>query len=88
MLFKDGTPLSAADPVAPADARLARAQRPQPPGLPTAIHTHSLPDLLTDLGTLCRNAVRLATSPHTSTRLTTPTELQAAAYALIDIKPT
>jgi hypothetical protein len=48
---------------------------------------HSFEDLLTDLGTLCRNTIRIGNSPHTFARLTTPTELQTAAYQLISVKP-
>gem|GEM_PF-6195915 len=38
------------------------------------------------LATIARNQVRIATSQHTYTRLTTPTALQTQALELIDIK--
>ena len=47
---------------------------------------HALPDLLTDLATLCRNTLRIGPSQHTFTRLTTPTELQATALELLGTK--
>ena len=42
---------------------------------------------MTDLGTLSRNTIRIANSPHTFTRLTTPTELQSSAYQLLGLNP-
>ncbi len=87
MLFCDDTPIAPADPVAPArrspDAIAKAGSARTPDGHPA----HSLEDLLSDLATLCRNTIRIGTSQHTFTRLTTPTELQADAYALINIKP-
>ncbi len=87
MLFCDDTPIAPADPVAPArrspDAIAKAGSARTPDGRPA----HSLEDLLSDLATLCRNTIRIGTSQHTFTRLTTPTELQADAYALINIKP-
>jgi hypothetical protein len=47
---------------------------------------HCLTDLLAELGTICRNTRRVGDPQHTSTRHTTPTELQATALELIDIK--
>jgi len=87
MLFTDDTPLTPTDPVAPAerspqaDAKAASARTTD--GLPA----HTLPDLLTDLATLCRNTVRVATTDTTYPQLTTPTELQAKAFELLNIKP-
>ena len=48
---------------------------------------HSLEDLIKDLGTRCRNTVRIGDSPYTFTRLTTPTELQLKAFELLGINP-
>jgi hypothetical protein len=85
LLFTDETPLTPADPVKPATrSRSARAKAG------SAITTdgypaHTLTDLLADLGTLCRNTVRIGTAEHTFTRLTTPTPLQAHALQLLDI---
>jgi hypothetical protein len=88
MLFADDTPIAPADPTAPAKrstgaiakAGSARTHDGQP--------AHSLEDLLSDLGTLCRNTIRLGNSQHTFTRLTTPTQLQSTAYELIGTQPT
>ena len=86
LLFTDQTPLAPADPVAPAtrspSARAKAANATTPNGYPA----HTLTDLLADLGTLCRNTVRIRTAEHTFTRLTTPTPLQAHALELLDIK--
>jgi len=87
MLFYDHTPLAPADPVAPAQ-RSPQAAAKASSARTTNGHTaHSFEDLLTDLGTLCRNTIRIGNSPHTFTRLTTPTELLTAAYHLIGVKP-
>jgi hypothetical protein len=87
MLFYDDTPLAPTDPVAPAQ-RSPQAAAKASSARTTDGHTaHSFEDLLTDLGTLCRNTIRIGNSPHTFTRLTTPTEPQTAAYHLIGVKP-
>jgi hypothetical protein len=87
MLYIDETPLTPADPVAPAQrsktAKAKDASHRTPNGQPA----HSLEDLIKDLGTVCRNTIRIGTSPYTFTRLTTPTELQAHAFQLVGIKP-
>ena len=87
MLFCDDTPIAPADPVAPARRSPAAIAKASTARTTTGHPAHSLEDLLADLGTLCRNTIRLGNSQHTFTRLTTPTELQAAAYELINIKP-
>jgi Transposase DDE domain len=87
LLFADDTPISPADPVAPAQ-RSPRALAKAGSARTADGHVaHSLQDLLKDLGTLCRNEVRIGESQHTFTRLTTPTELQASALELLGIKP-
>jgi hypothetical protein len=87
MLYTDDVPLTPADPVAPAQrsktAKAKDASHRTADGHPA----HSLEDLIKDLGTLCRNTIRLGTSPYTFTRLTTPTGLQANAFQLIGVKP-
>jgi hypothetical protein len=45
------------------------------------------PGLIADLGTLCRNTIRIANSPCTFTRLTTPTQLQVTAFDLAGVTP-
>jgi hypothetical protein len=87
MLFCDDTPLSPADPVAPARRSPQAAAKAGSARTADGLAAHSFEDLLKDLGTLCRNTIRIGTSPYTFTRLTTPTELQTAAYELIGDKP-
>jgi hypothetical protein len=87
MLFTDDTPLAAADPVAPA------RRSPQANAKAGSARTrdgqvaHSLKDLLADLGTRCRNTVRVTTIDATYQQLTTPTELQKHAFELLALKP-
>jgi hypothetical protein len=86
LLFDDETPLAPTDPVSPAK------RSPQAIAKAGSAHTehgypaHTLPDLLDDLGTLCRNTLRIGPAEHTFTRLTTPTELQATALHLLGTK--
>jgi hypothetical protein len=87
MLFRDDTPLAPADPVAPAQRSPQAAAKAASARTADGHAAHSLEDLLKDLGTLCRNTIRIGNSPYTFTRLTTPTELQTAAYDLIGVKP-
>jgi Transposase DDE domain len=86
LLFTDQTPLAQADPVKPAtrspSARAKAGSATTTDGYPA----HTLTDLLADLGTLCRNTVRIGHAEHTFTRLTTPTPLQTHALQLLDIK--
>ncbi len=87
LLFADDTPLSAADPVAPAQRSPQAAAKAGSARTADGQVAHSLEDLLSDLGTLCRNELRIGASEHTFTRLTTPTELQASAFELLGINP-
>jgi hypothetical protein len=87
MLFCDDTPLSPADPVAPAQRSPQAAAKAGSARTTTGHAAHSLEDLITNLGTLCRNTIRIANSPYTCTRLTTPTELQAEAFQLAGVNP-
>lgn len=87
MLFTDDTPVSPADPTAPAQrspGALAKAGSARTADGQVA---HSFEDLIKDLGTLCRNTIRIADSPCTFPRLTTPTELQAHAFELAGVTP-
>ena len=87
MLFTDDTPLAPCDPVAPArrsPQATAKAGSARTPGGQAA---HSLKDLIADLGTLCRNTVRVTTIDATYQQLTTPTELQKRAFELLAVKP-
>jgi hypothetical protein len=86
LLFTDETPIAPADPVKPAtrsrSAHAKAASATTPDGYPA----HTLTDLLADLGTVCRNTIRIGHAEHTYTRLTTPTPLQAHALELLDVK--
>ncbi len=87
MLFTDDTPISAADPVAPSKRSPQAATKAGSARTANGQPAHSLKDLLADLGTLCRNEIRIGDSDHTFTRHTTPTELQANAFELLGVKP-
>jgi transposase len=86
MLFTDDTPLTPADPVAPArrspaaNAKAASARTAD--GLPA----YNLSDLIAELGTLCRNQLRIGQTEHTIPRLTSPNQIQAKALQLLDVK--
>jgi hypothetical protein len=87
LLFADDNPLAPADPVAPAGrspaARAKAASARTADGLPAM----SLPDLIAELGTLCRNELHLGSVEHTFSRLTEASPLQAKAFALLGVKP-
>ena len=86
LLFTDETPLTPTDPVKPA-TRSASAQAKAGSATTTdGYPAHTLPDLLADLATICRNTVHIGHAEHTFTRLTTPTPLQTHALQLLDIK--
>jgi len=87
LLFADDTPLSAADPVTPAERSPQAAAKAGSGRTADGQVAHSLEDLLSDLGTLCRNEVRIGEGEHTFPRLTTASELQASAFELLGIKP-
>ena len=87
LLFTDDTPLSAANPVAPAQRSPEAAAKAASGHTGDGQLAHSLEDLLKDLGTLCRNDVRIGAAEHTFPRLTTATELQASAFELLGITP-
>jgi transposase len=87
LLFADDTPITAADPVAPAERSPQATAKAGSARTADGQVAHSLPDLLSELGTLCRNELRIGESEHTFTRLTTPTELQASAFELLGITP-
>ena len=87
LLYTDDTPLSAADPAAPASRSPQAAAKAATGRAADGQVTHSLEDLLSDLGTLCRNELRIGADEHTFPRLTTATELQANAFELLGITP-
>jgi hypothetical protein len=86
LLFTDDTPLAPADPVKPATRSASAHTKAGSATTPDGYPAHTLPDLLADLGTLCRNTVRIGHAEHTFTRLTTPTPLQADALGRLDVK--
>lgn len=86
LLFTDENPAGNTDPVAPATRSAAARAKAGSHTTPDGHPAQTLPDLLADLATIARNQVRIATSEHTYTRLTTPTALQTQALELIDIK--
>ena len=87
LLYTDTTPITPADPVAPAQRSAAANAKPASHHTPDGYPAHSLPDLLTELATLTRNDIRVASSDHTFPRLTTPTPIQARAYQLLNLTP-
>lgn len=86
LLFTDTEPLSPTDPVAPARRSAAANAKAASTRTPDGHPTHNLTDLIAELGTLCRNEVRIGQAEHTFRRLTTPTNLQARALELLDVK--
>jgi Transposase DDE domain len=86
LLFTDDAPLAPTDPVAPAIRSPAAKTKAGSHTTPDELPAHSLTDLLTELGTICRNQLRIGTSEHTFPRLTNPTPLQARALDLLDIQ--
>jgi len=86
MLFTDDTPLTPADPVAPARRSPAANTKAGSARTTDGLPAYSLPDLIAELGTICRNQLRIGESPHTFPRLTNTNQVQAKALQLLDIK--
>src|SRR5579875_166756 len=86
MLYTDDTPLTPADPVAPARRSPAAKTKAGSGRTPDGLPAYSLPDLIAELGTICRNQLRIDNSSHTSPRLTNRNPVQAKALELLDIK--
>ena len=86
LLFTDDTPIAPTDPVAPATRSPSAHAKASSARTADGFPAHTLPDLLADLATTCRNQIRTSASQHTFTRLTTPTPLQDRALGLLDIK--
>ena len=86
LLFTDTEPLSPTDPVAPAKRSAAAKMKAGSAQTPDGHRVHSFADLIEELGTLCRNEIRIGHAEHTFTRLTKPTDLQAKAFELLDVK--
>lgn len=88
LLFTDNEPPTPTDPVAPAKRSAAAKTKAGSAKTPDGYPAHSLIDLIADLGTLCRNEIRIGQAEHTYTRLTKPTDLQTRAFELLQIKLT
>jgi hypothetical protein len=87
LLFTDEAPLAPSDPVRPAERSPAGKAKAGTKLTEEGLVAHALPDLLAELGTLCRNQVRIEPGGHTFTQLTTPTELQTRAFELLELRP-
>ncbi len=86
MLFTDDTPLTPADPVAPARRSPAANAKAGSHRTPDGLPAYNLPDLIAELGTICRNQLRIGDSEHTFPRLTNTNPIQAKALELLDVK--
>ncbi len=86
LLFTDENPACNTDPVAPATRSSSAEAKARSHQTADGHPAHTLPDLLADLATIARNQIRITTSQHTYTRLTTPTALHTRALELLDIK--
>jgi transposase len=87
MLYTDDAPLTPADPVAPAQRSKAAKSNDASHRTADGLPAYSLTDLIAELGTLCRNQLRLGDTKHTFPRLTSTNQTQAKALALLDVKP-
>ncbi|MHB9149598.1 MAG: IS1634 family transposase [Thermoleophilia bacterium] len=87
LLFSDDTPLAPADPVAPAKRSPRGKAKAGSKLTADGFSAHSFPDLLAELGTLCRNQVLIESGGHSFTQLTKPTALQARAFELLNVRP-
>jgi transposase len=86
MLYTDDTPLTPADPVAPARRSPAANTKAGSHRTPDGLPAYNLTDLIAELGTVCRNQLRIGTSQHTIPRLTNRNAVQAKALELLDTK--
>jgi hypothetical protein len=86
LLFDDPTPSAPVCPVKPAQRSPAALLKANTQTTPDGFAAHDLPDLLADLGTLCRNAIRVPAAGTTFNQLTTPTPLQTRAFELLGLK--
>jgi Transposase DDE domain len=84
MLYTDDTPLTPADPVARAQRSPAANKKAGSHHTPDGLPAYNLPDLINELGTICRNQLRIGDSPHTFPRLTNTNTIQAKALQLLN----
>ncbi len=73
-------------PSRPPDAPPPPTPKPAAPAPPTGCPAYNLTDLIDELGTICRNQLRIGNSEHTFPRLTNPNPVQAKALKLLNIK--
>ena len=85
MLFTDDTPLAPADPVAPARRSPAVTTKAGRARTPDGLPAYNLPDVIAELGTICRNQLRIGESQHTFPRLTNRNTIQTKALDLLDV---
>jgi hypothetical protein len=83
LTFADDQPPHRPDPVAKAIRSPAADRKAATKTTSTGHAVHTLRDLLADLATQTRNTIRVADSPATFTKTTTPTPLQARALELV-----
>jgi hypothetical protein len=86
MLFTDDTPLAPTDPVAPAQRSPAANAKASSARTADGLPAYNLTDLIAELGTICRNQLRIGESQHTFARLTNPNPVQVKALELLDVK--
>lgn len=84
MLFVGDRPQANTDPVAPATRSAAAVRKASSARTADGLPAMCLPDLIAELGTLCRNELRVG--EHTFSRLTTPNEIQAKAFELLAVR--
>lgn len=87
LMFRDDTPQAPTNPVAPAECSSGALAKASTKQTTEGFTCHSLSDLLAELGTLCRNQVRIEPGGHTFTQLTRPNPLQARAFELLGLRP-
>jgi transposase len=86
MLFTDDTPLTPADPVAPARRSPAASAKAASARTTDGLPAYGLTDLIAELGTVCRNQLRFGEGEHTFPRLTNTNAVQAKALELLGVK--
>ena len=86
MLFTDDTPLAPTDPVAPARRSPAANTKAASHRTQYGLPAYNLTNLITELGTICRNQLRVGTGAHTFPRLTNRNPVQAKALELLNTK--
>jgi hypothetical protein len=86
MLYTDDTPLTPTDPVAPARRSPAANKKAGSHHTPDGLPAYNLTDLIAELGTVCRNQLRIGQGEHTFPRLTNTNPVQAKALDLLNTK--